>query len=177
MAALLIASVLIAFITYHQSQTANTTQHQNQPTTHTASAGSGTTPQAASYIQSAALTTSIDASIQPTAIASTFKVGQTFYLTLNVQPTPTTSNEGVVINWYGNNKLYYSLATNPNSNGATTLVGGLNTIPTQGTRLAMEMRFDQPLTGKVELYWRPPTAKGAATPQLQLEKTLNFTIK
>jgi hypothetical protein len=172
-AALLIASVLIAFITYHQSQT---TQHQSQTTTHTASAtSSGTTP-AAPYIQSAALTTRIDASNQSTAITSTFKPGQIFYLTLNVQPTPTTSNEAVVINWYGNNKLYYSLATNPNSKAYTTLVGGLNTIPTQGTRLAMEMRFDQPLTGKVELYWRPPTAKGETAP-LQLEKTLNFTIK
>jgi hypothetical protein len=186
-AALLIASVLIAFISYHQSQT----------TTHTASTtGSGTTP-AASYIQSAALTTSIDASKLPTptatstfkpgqifysttridasnlptGITSTFKPGQIFYLTLNVQPTPNTSNEAVVINWYGNNKLYYSFATSPNIKPLPPK-GGPNIIPTQYTWLAMEMRFDQPLTGRVELYW----AKGEKKP-LQLEKTLDFTIK
>ncbi|GLV57508.1 hypothetical protein KDH_43440 [Dictyobacter sp. S3.2.2.5] len=103
---------------------------------------------AMNVIPAVSLATHIDKNNLPIQSQNIFQPGQTFYLTFSVQP-PKGQQGKVTAKWYTNG-IFYQPQTTPNT---------FKYDPVQVSNVQMNMRFDNRLSGYVELYWNDQFAQ------------------
>jgi hypothetical protein len=97
---------------------------------------------AKNIIPSVSMATHIDSSFQPVQQLTVFQPGQPFYLTFSVQPLKGTTGH-VVAKWYTNNTHY----------GDTPYDKVIKYDPANVDNFSISMKFTNPASGMVELYW------------------------
>jgi hypothetical protein len=99
------------------------------------------------FIPSVATATRLNQDKQIIEKQNIFTPGQTFYLTFSVQPTQGQTGT-VTAKWYTNDHFYIAKNSDP-----------VKYDPTKIDYIVMDMRIDQPASGRVELYWNGQLAQ------------------
>ena len=99
------------------------------------------------FIPSVATATRLDENKQVVEKQNIFTPGQKFYLAFSVQPAQGQTGT-VIAKWYTNDHFYTVSTPQP-----------VKYDPTKTYYIVMDMRIDQPASGRVELYWNGQLAQ------------------